>query len=109
MTQLKQAQSSIRQQWGNMINSGQLPVIEYQIGEDDYLIVDLQLTDDNKAIQFSLDHDAGKTFFSGDVIKIGSNYQILIDEYTESLDEYLEHVVQEVTGGYLLPNDLFNL
>ena len=109
MTQLKQVQNSIRQQWEKLISSDRMPLFEIDLGNDDYLIVDLQLTADNKAIQFSFDHDAGKTFFSGNVIKADNGYQVLIDEYTDSLSVYLDQVYQEVTEGYLLPNDLFNL
>ena len=109
MSQLKQVQNSIRQQWEKMISSGTMPLFEIELGDGDYLIVDLQLSDDNKAIQFSFDHDAEKTFFSGNVIKADNGYQVLIDEYTDSMSVYLDQVYQEITEGYLLPNNLFNL
>ena len=108
MSQLKQVQNSVRHQWEKMISSGTMPLFEIDLGNSDYLIVDLQLTADNSALQFSFDHDADKTFFSGNVIKVDNGYQILIDEYTESLDAYLEQVYQEVTEGYLLSNNMIN-
>ena len=108
MSQLKQAQNSVRHQLEKMISSGVMPLFEIELGNDDYLIVDLQLTADNSALQFSFDHDAEKTFFSGNVIKADNGYQVLIDEYTDSLHVYLDQVYQEVTEGYLLPNNLFD-
>ena len=108
MSQLKQVQNSVRHQWEKMISSGTMPLFEIDLGNSDYLIVDLQLTDDNKAIQFSFDHDVDKTFFSGNVIKADNGYQVLIDEYTDFLSVYLDQVYQEVTEGYLLPNNMIN-
>lgn len=110
MSQLKQVQNSIRQQWGKMINSGRLPIMEYQIGEEDYLQVDLALVDDGSAILFSFDRypfPTADVWFSGDVIPVLNNFQITVDEFTDDLDIYLQQIDQEITEGFLLPNGLY--
>ena len=46
---------TIRFQWEELITSGRIPQIEYQISEDEYLILDIELSDDNKHFLFSFD------------------------------------------------------
>ena len=99
--------NSIRYEWEKMIFSGIIPVIEYRISENDYLIVDIQLSDDNECFIFSFDSDNKKTWFSGDVTTINENrYKITVDP-DMSLDEHIQLINQEMTEGYLLPNGLF--
>ena len=96
--------NSIRTEWGNMRC---FPVIEYQTGKYDWLVVYIQLSDDNQEIEFSFDSDNKKTWFSGDVITINENrYKITVDPYM-SLDEHIQLIDQEMTEGYLLPNGLY--
>ena len=40
--------TSIRNEWEKLISSGIIPVIEYQTGENDWLVVYVQLSDDNE-------------------------------------------------------------
>ena len=99
--------NSIRTEWEKMISRGVIPVIEYQTGENDWLIVDIQLSDDNQEIEFSFDSDNKKLWFSGEVIIINDNrYKITVDP-DFSLDHHLETISDQITEGYLLPNGLF--
>ena len=110
MSKLAEVQKTIAYQWNKMIASGLIPVIEYQIGEDDFLQVDVSLVDNGSAILFSFDRRPFPTadvWFSGDVIRVLDNFQIVIDEYTDDLDLYLQQVDQEMTEGFLLPNGLY--
>ena len=110
MSHLADVQKSIAYQWKKMIASSRLPVMEYQIGEDDYLIVDVALVDNGSAIIFSFDRRPFPTadvWFSGGVIPVLDNYQITIDEYTDNLDIYLQQIDQEMLEGFILPNGLF--
>ena len=110
MSHLVDVQKSIAYQWKEMIASGRLPVMEYQIGEGNYLLVDVALVDNGAAILFSFDRRPFPTadvWFSGDVIKVLDNYQITIDEYTDNLDIYLQQIDQEMTEGFILPNGLY--
>ena len=43
----------IKQQWQQMINNGTMPLFEIQITESDYLLVDLELSDNG--IRFAFD------------------------------------------------------
>lgn len=110
MSKLAEVQKTIVYQWEKMIKAGRIPVLEYQIGEDDYLQVDLELVDDGAAIIFSFDRypfPTADVWFSGDVIPVLDNYQITIDEYTEKLDIYLQQIDQEMMEGFILPNGLY--
>ena len=110
MKKLIEAQKKIAYQWEKMIKAGRLPIIEYQIGEDDYLIVDIELVDDGSAIIFSFDRypfPTADVWFSGDVVPVLNNFQITIDEFTDDLDIYLQQIDQEMMEGFILPNGLF--
>lgn len=99
--------NSIRTEWEKMISNGIIPVIEYQTGKNEWLVVYIQLSDDNHEIEFSFDSDNKKTWFSGDVVIINDNrYKITVDP-DMSLDEHIQLIDQEMTEGYLLPNGLF--
>ena len=110
MSHLADVQKSIAYQWKKMIASGRLPAMEYQIGEDSYLLVDLELVDDGAAIIFSFDRRPFPTadvWFSGDVVPVLNNFQITIDEFTDRLDLYLQQIDQEILEGFILPNGLY--
>lgn len=110
MSKLTEVQKTIVYQWEKMIASGRIPVMEYQIGEDDYLQVDLALVDNGSAILFSFDRRPFPTadvWFSGDVIPVLNNFQIVIDEYTDDLNIYLQQIDQEMLEGFILPNGLY--
>ena len=110
MKKLIEVQKKIAYQWEKMIKAGRLPIMEYQIGEDDYLIVDLELVDDGAAILFSFDRypfPTADVWFSGDVVPVLNNYQITIDEFTDNLDLYLQQIDQEMLEGFILPNGLY--
>ena len=110
MSHLADVQKSIACQWEKMIASGRLPIMEYQIGEDDFLQVDLALVDDGAAILFSFDRypfPTADVWFSGDVVPVLNNYQITIDEYSDRLDLYLQQIDQEILEGFILPNGLY--
>ena len=96
--------NSIRTEWENMRC---FPIFEYKISENDWLVVDIQLSEDNQEIEFSFDSDNKKNWFSGEVITINENrYKITVDP-DFSLDEHLQLIDKEMTEGYLLPNGLY--
>lgn len=110
MSQLADVKKSIVHQWNKMIASGRIPIIEYQIGEDDFLQVDLELVDDGSAILFSFDRHPFPTanvWFSGEVVPVLDNFQITIDEYNDKLNLYLQQIDQEMLEGFILPNGLY--
>ena len=109
MSKLAEVQKTIVYQWNKMIASGRIPVIKYQIGESEFLQVDLELVDNSSAIIFSFDRRPFPTadvFFSGDVVPVLDNYQITIDEYSNRLGLYLQQVDREMMEGFILPNGL---
>ena len=110
MSKLTEVQKTIVYQWNKMIADGRLPVMEYQIGENDFLQVDVDLVDNGSAILFSFDRHPFPTadvWFSGDVVPVLNNFQIVIDEYTDDLNIYLQQIDQEMLEGFILPNGLY--
>lgn len=83
-----------------------LPVLEYQISENDYLLVSLEFTDNG--IEFSFDSDDKRVAFGGDIKIINDNrYLMPFDVFTDSLDCYLETISNNITDGYLIVNNMF--
>ena len=117
MHNLKQTQiDSMSGQWDNMITRGVMPLMEYQTGEDDYLIVNIELHHNKRCMWFEFNIDpvqADKVWFSGDVKpynrnkKVNSWFKLYVDPCFDSLDCYLQQIDQEIVEGYLLPNDLY--
>ena len=100
--------NSIRTEWEKFISSGRIPVIEYQIAEDEYLICDIYLSDDNECFFFSFDKDPlHEVYFSGDVTTFSDIYYRYPVDNEMSIDWHLNAINQEMTEGYLLPNGLY--
>jgi hypothetical protein len=95
----------IKKQWNEMLNRGTMPLFEVELKDDQYLLVDLALTDEG--VEFSFDSEDLPVSFDGDIETIHSNrYLLPFDEYVESLDSYLELISDNLSEGYLFPNDL---
>ena len=100
--------NSIRTEWEKLISSGIIPVIEYKISESDYLVVDIQLSNDNECFFFSFDKDSlCDVHFSGNVSAFSNIYYRYPVDPDMSLDEHIQLIDQEMTEGYLLPNGLY--
>ena len=100
--------NSIRTDWEKLISSGMIPVIEYRISENDYLIVDIQLSDDNECFFFSFDKDfLCDVYFSGNVTTFYNIYYRYPVDEEMNIDWHLNAINQEMTEGYLLPNGLY--
>jgi hypothetical protein len=92
-------------EWDAMLNRGIIPVMEFQISENDWLIVDIEYTD--KGLEFSFDSNNKPVCFDGEIVVINDNrYLLPFDEYF-GLDAHLEMISNNITEGYLLPNDLY--
>ena len=104
----KENRQYIIEQWAGMIQRGTMPLFELEIqdesGEEDYLLV--SLTCGSHGIYFNFD-DVYSTAFDEDIEHVGSQYLLPFDEYTDSLDSMLEYISDNLTEGYILPNNLF--
>ena len=100
--------NSIRNEWGKLISSGIISVIEYQTGENDWLVVYIQLSDDNECFFFSFDKDPlCDVYFSGNVTTFSNIYYRYPVDKEMNIDWHLNAINQEMTEGYLLPNGLY--
>lgn len=97
---------ALKDQWDDMINRGRIPMLEYQVSEDEYLTVDIYFR--GSCLLFSFDKDPMyDTSFSGEVEKVLDNYQIDFDWCFDDLDHYVQMIDQEMIEGYLIPNNLY--
>jgi len=100
--------NNLVQQFNDMLDRGVIPCMEYGLGNDEWLVVDIQVMDlqsERKGITFSLSEDF-TTYFSGSIEKIGESFLLPYDKYFDSLDSYLEQIADEILEGVLLPNNL---
>lgn len=97
--------NTIKAEWQAMLNRGTIPCFEYQISEDDWLLVDLEFTD--KGLEFSFDNDHKRVAFDGEIIIINDNRYLLPWDLNMSLDSHLEMISENIVEGYLLVNDLY--
>ena len=68
---------------------------------------DLELNAELEEIRFSFDSMNLKTWFSGNIKTYHDcKFALPITEYDDSLDALLEVVMQEITEGFLIPNNL---
>ena len=102
----------IKEQSDTMLQRGTIPCFEYQIAQDDWLIVDIEY--DAKGIIFSFDDrciDNPLFFFSGNPIQLHSEnfgrYLMPFDDWVNDLDSYIQAIDEEMTEGFLLPNNLY--
>ena len=100
---------TIKDQFDAMLDSGVIPAMEYQIknyGGNDWLLVDIGIND--RGVTFSFDSMEKPTYFDGEIITYNDCYYCLpFDEYFEDLDYYLQAISDNITEGFLLPNDLY--
>ena len=97
---------AIVEQFEEMLRRGTLPCFEFQTSEDDYLLVNLEVTEEG--IEFSFDSDDKPVYFDGDIIVINDNrYIVPFDEYLTDLVFYIERVHDNIVEGFLIPNDLY--
>jgi hypothetical protein len=108
----KTVAQQIKEQFDDMLQRGTIPCFEYQIAEDDWLVVDIELHP--KGIKFLFDDrciDKPVFFFSGNVKQLHPEnfgcYLMPFDDWVNDLDSYIQAIDQEMTEGFLLPNNLF--
>lgn len=84
---------------------------EYLINEceNEYLLVHCDYSELHDGIEIQADFCL-PTHFSGDVIELANgNFVVPFEpEYFDNIDTYFEKCSDEITEGYLLPNNLFD-
>jgi len=106
LAETSQVYNKINKQFDDMLTRGIIPLFEYQIKKDEYLTVDIRINE--KGILFSFDQNSLPVSFDGDIETISeNNYLLPFDKSFDQLDSYLEMIGENMTEGYLLPNDLF--
>jgi hypothetical protein len=105
MSNLKTVIKDLHAQWDAMIVRGIYPVLEFPTScDNDWLLVEVSIHD--KGLLFMFDEDNKSVSFSGEIKKLGDAYLLPFDRCFDHLDHYLQQIHEEITEGYLLPNDL---
>jgi hypothetical protein len=100
------------EQYNEMLDRGIIPVMEYDIGGGEYLVVRIGVTDrlntKHQGILFEFDGEGRGVSFDGEIEAIGNGVYLLpYSEYFTSLDSYLEMISENIIEGYLIPNNLY--
>jgi hypothetical protein len=97
----------ISSEWQAMRERGTLPLFEIELKNNEYLLVDLELYPSFEEIRFTFDSMNLPSHFSGNIKQYHDcKFALPITEYDDSLDALLEVIYEEISGGFILPNDL---
>jgi hypothetical protein len=83
-----------------------MPMFELEVINDEYLLVNLSI--DEKGIYFEFDAEK-PTWFDGGIVRVQDGVYLMPfenDDYPQSLDYYLQGISDNLTEGYLIPNNL---
>ena len=105
MSNYSEMRERIKAQRQVMIQAGRIPVMEWKMSNGDWLMVDIEYKGDY--FLFSFDQDNKPVFFDGCITGQDNFYHYPIDEYSDSLDHYLQEIADNIIEGYLLPNGLY--
>ncbi|MGL5389888.1 MAG: hypothetical protein ACRDA8_00595 [Shewanella sp.] len=95
---------TVKTEWQAMIDNGRIPCIEFELINDEWLQVDIELG--NHGLIFSFDSDGKQCFFDGAIETInGSRYLLPFDE-CYGLDRHLEMISENITEGFICANNL---
>lgn len=94
----------IKKQFNEMLDRAIIPCFEYELLEGEYLIVDLQAGE--KGIIFEFDDQSLPVNFDGEIENNGDTWLLPYDIYFEDLDHYLQMIDQNISEGFLIPNNL---
>lgn len=95
---------TIRTEWQSMLCRGIIPCFKYQISEDDWLLVDLEFT--NEGLVFSFDSGNNLVAFDGWVTVINDDRYLLPWYFDMPLNRHLEVISDNMIEGYLLVNEI---
>lgn len=95
--------NTVQQQFQMMLESGRIPVMEYELYNGDFLTVEIQATE--TGLQFSADFNDLPCFFDGQITGAG-NYWLLPYGNDFSLDEHLQLIDQNIIDGYIIAHSL---
>jgi len=106
---MKDIKNAINSQWQAMLKYGKIPCFEIELSNGDYLIVDIDYREGDNYISFSFpsfDDDSLPVYFDGEIKKHGGEYHVILDEYFDNLNSYLELIYENILEGYIIPNNL---
>lgn len=95
----------ILQNWKECRNRGTIPLVLFDLKNDDVLLVQIDVTETE--IQFNMDVEHGEPRFDGEIIGENGSYSIVYDIEYDTLDGLLELVMQNINEGYIAVYGLY--
>lgn len=92
-----------------MAIKGVVIVMEFQVSENDFLFVDVTVSDDKTVMFFEFDrrdYPDCDVYFSGEIEKVLNYYQLKINPQF-GIDWHLQKIYNEMVEGFIVPNGLY--
>ena len=89
--------------FNKMVQSGKLPMFEFELLNGDFLIVNIYM--DDEYIYFNFDQEK-ETFFDGNIYGSNGSYGYEYSEEWDTLDSLLSLVYANITDGYIGSNGI---
>lgn len=107
MSSVNEVREKCKKDMDNFLRRGGIPVIEYRLPDDEWLVVNIEIID--RGVLFILDHHISNDdlWFSGSILQDGNEFIMPYDDHMEDLDSYLQEIDREIIEGYLIPNNLY--
>lgn len=105
MRSKKEIFSELKEQLAECVNRYSGLFGEYRISnDDDYLLVTIEQFKNGIFVNGDFEKEC---YFSGNVEVFETGFYMPFDKYFDHIDHYLEEISQEITEGYLIPNNLY--
>ena len=95
----------ILQNWEESRSRGTIPLVLFELKNDDLLIVQIGVTDTEITFNFDVEH--GEPRFDGEIIGENGYYSIVYDVEYDTLDGLLEMVMENINEGYIAVYGLY--
>lgn len=89
--------------FNKMVQSGKLPMFEFELLNGDFLIVNIYM--DDEYIYFNFDQEK-ETFFDGNIYGSKGSYGYEYSEEWDTLDSLLSLIHANITEGYIGSNGI---
>jgi len=96
---------TILEQFEQMIQSGRIPLFEYELNNGEFLLVHVACTETE--IKFNFDDSLGSVYFDVEIQGNSGFYSYQFDNEYDTLNRLLELIDANIMEGYILPNGLY--
>ena len=105
LTELQQVRFRVYRDFKAFIERGGVPVMEYPITGGECVTVWISVA--QSGVFFSFDDLELPVCFGGEVKRYNYGYIVPFCVFTDKFDSYLQIINDNITEGFILPNDLY--